>query len=383
MNTNTSPTQTTFQYGRIEAREKLPVGAGLWPAFWALGSNFATVPWPGCGEMDFMENAPASAGLGPTLIRSTIHGPGYSGANGLGFDSLGPAIDVTTFHSYGAIWSPYMVQFYVDDPSKPFFVVTASDVPGGSSQWAFNHAFIAITNLAVGGSFPGPPDATTPSPAVMLVDYVRYYQAAPVPAPKLGNPPGITVKAGATTGNTSTINLSSVSGSGMVYLACSTDAPKASCAVFTNDIITVPEIHISPSVVDFTRSSTASATVTVTTTASSMLPPIVFDPRVQFWAPIIFALIVMLVLALTYTRARSPEWRWRHGVALAGLVGAMILIASCGTASNCHGCGTCGLECANHQGTSPGVYTVTVNAYTVDGNGTNPDATVPIVLTVN
>src|ERR1700693_3800729 len=59
MNTNTNPTQTTFQYGRIEAREQLPVGAGLWPAFWALGSNFATVPWPGCGEMDFMENVPA------------------------------------------------------------------------------------------------------------------------------------------------------------------------------------------------------------------------------------------------------------------------------------------------------------------------------------
>jgi len=75
----------TFQYGRLEASMSLPVGAGLWPAFWALGSNiFAGVPWPGCGEMDFMENVPASpGGLGPTKIRSTIHGPGYSGGNGL------------------------------------------------------------------------------------------------------------------------------------------------------------------------------------------------------------------------------------------------------------------------------------------------------------
>ncbi|HTC94630.1 MAG TPA: glycoside hydrolase family 16 protein, partial [Terriglobales bacterium] len=69
-----------FQYGRMEARMKLPVGAGFWPAFWMLGSNIGTVGWPTCGEQDIMEWVPQYT---PTTTSSTIHGPGYSGANGI------------------------------------------------------------------------------------------------------------------------------------------------------------------------------------------------------------------------------------------------------------------------------------------------------------
>ncbi|HTC94039.1 MAG TPA: glycoside hydrolase family 16 protein, partial [Terriglobales bacterium] len=69
-----------FQYGRMEARMKLPVGNGLWPAFWMLGSNIGTVGWPTCGEQDIMEWVPQYT---PTTTSSTIHGPGYSGANGI------------------------------------------------------------------------------------------------------------------------------------------------------------------------------------------------------------------------------------------------------------------------------------------------------------
>ena len=73
----------------------LPVGPGIWPAFWALGTNISTVGWPTCGEIDYMENVPAQGGLGPTKISSTLHGSGYSGDKGLPKKYTFPNGDVT------------------------------------------------------------------------------------------------------------------------------------------------------------------------------------------------------------------------------------------------------------------------------------------------
>jgi len=257
---------SSFQYGRIESSMHLPIGAGLWPAFWALGANIGAAGWPQCGEQDYMENVPATGGQGPTIISSTIHGPTYYGANGLTHKytfPVGEEVD-TAYHTYGAIWSPSMIQFYVDDPTQVFLVKTASDVPGGTSQWVFNQNFFLILNLAVGGigSWPGAPNNTTPSPATMLVDYVRQYTAVPVSPPSLGTPSSITAKAGATTGNTSTINLSSSSNIGRVYLSCSTNAPKASCAITSNDALDVYTV-------DFSKSLNPTAKVSITTTANT------------------------------------------------------------------------------------------------------------------
>ncbi len=364
----------TFQYGRLEASMKLPVGAGLWPAFWALGSNiFAGVPWPGCGEIDFMENVPASpGGLGPTKIRSTIHGPGYSGGNGLGQNFSFPSGDVTSFHTYGGIWSPNMVQFYVDDPSNVFFIRTANDVPGGSSQWVFNHPFINITNLAVGGGFPGNPDSTTPSPATMLVDYIRYYQAAPVQAPTMGNPPSITVKAGATTANSSTLMIGDTLGSGRVYLSCTTTAPKAACSIATGN-------SLNSNVIDFTSSTTASATVTVATTANSMLPRFFFRPRLPSRSLIPIAAFLLPVFLALALRAQSRVWRQLCGMA-AVLILAGVAVVGCG------GNSVTTIPPANN-GTPPGSYVVTVYVFTEsntsDGTNVNADASVAIPLTVN
>src|SRR5215207_2532538 len=67
-------------YGRFEARIKLPYGQGIWPAFWMLGNNIQSAGWPTCGEIDIMENI----GREPPLVHGTIHGPGYSGASGIG-----------------------------------------------------------------------------------------------------------------------------------------------------------------------------------------------------------------------------------------------------------------------------------------------------------
>lgn len=169
-----------FQYGRVEARMRLPAAAGLWPAFWLLGVS--TEEWPSCGEIDVMENVPGNVpgGLGADTIKSTLHGPGYSGVEGLGktvkFPRGGRVDD--GYHVYGTIWSPGRVEFYVDDWTKPFLKLTPKDVPKGRA-WVFDRPFFLIMNLAVGGSWPRDPDATTPNPARMRVDYVRVYRAAP------------------------------------------------------------------------------------------------------------------------------------------------------------------------------------------------------------
>ncbi len=185
-----------FQYGRMEACIKLPVGAGLWPAFWMLGT---AGHWPAGGEIDIMENIPARGGsgegLGPTKVESTIHGPS-SAQNGhfsltqvltlpgaQRIDDINPAC-----HVYGAIWSPFMVQMYVDDWRKPFFIRTAADVPK-EARWVFNAPFYFLLNLAVGGDWPGPPDNSTPSTADMVVDYVRVYKAATSEGPKMTGSP--------------------------------------------------------------------------------------------------------------------------------------------------------------------------------------------------
>jgi beta-glucanase (GH16 family) len=164
----------TFQYGRMEARMKLVPGAGFWPAFWMLGSNIGTVGWPTCGEQDIMEWVPQYT---PTTTSSTIHGPGYSGGNGIGRHFTFPnggRIDDASYHTYGVVWSQNMMQFYRDNVDQPFFTVTSSDIPAGT-QWVFNHPFYVLLNFAIGGNFPGPPNSSSPSPADVLVDYVRVY----------------------------------------------------------------------------------------------------------------------------------------------------------------------------------------------------------------
>jgi beta-glucanase (GH16 family) len=157
-------------YGRFEASIQLPTGKGIWPAFWFLGDDIDTNPWPKCGEIDTIEN------IGdPATIYSTIHGPGYSGDYAIPAKFPLPAGESVTngFHLYSVEWSPNDIKFFFDDHLIAHR--TPADLPAGT-HWAFDHPFFIILNLAVGGSWPGNPDETTTFPQQMLVDYVRVYQ---------------------------------------------------------------------------------------------------------------------------------------------------------------------------------------------------------------
>ena len=355
----------SFQHGRIESSMSLPLGPGIWPAFWALGTDITSVSWPASGEMDFMENVPV---LGPTVIASTLHGGAssnncYCGGDGLSKSyTINDGTTVSAFHTYGAIWSPNMVQFYVDDPTKVFFVRTASDVPSGLT-WDFNAPFFLLLNLAVGGtgSWPGAPDNTTPNPAIMTVDYVRAYTPSAVPGPTL-SASAITVAEGKT--GSTTANVTSASGNGRMYFSCTTTAPKATCSVSSSDAL-------NPYTIDFSNTSSGTLTVSVATTAnttSSLLPS-----KPVRWIVALSSFFVGIALLMPTDVRRKP------GLATLGMMILLAAMLGCGVGSSSAPGGGSG----GNSGTVPGNYSVTVNAYTVSNTSGNPDSTTSVSLTVN
>jgi beta-glucanase (GH16 family) len=164
----------SWTYGRIEARLKIPRGQGIWPAFWMLGANINSVQWPNCGEIDIMENI----GREPSLVHGTIHGPGYSGGNGIGgpCSTTNGAPYADDFHLYAVEWTPNQIKWYAD--GRQYFTVTPASLPKGTT-WVFTQPQFLLLNLAVGGKWPGNPDATTVFPQRMTVDYVRVYNSVP------------------------------------------------------------------------------------------------------------------------------------------------------------------------------------------------------------
>ena len=166
-------TQSLFSqsYGRFEARIKIPVGQGMWPAFWMLGNNITSVSWPACGEIDIMENIGKEPG--------TVHGSLHSSSTVARTSDATAAFSLPAgqnfaddFHLYAVEWEPGTVRFYVD--SNLYATFTQSQWPAGGA-WIFDHPFFIILNVAVGGDWPGSPDSTTVFPQQMLVDYVRVY----------------------------------------------------------------------------------------------------------------------------------------------------------------------------------------------------------------
>jgi beta-glucanase (GH16 family) len=157
-------------YGKIEARIQIPYGQGIWPAFWMLGTDIDTAGWPRCGEIDIMENI----GKEPSTVHGTIHGPGYSGSKGIGAPYALPAGQRFSdeFHVFAVLWEHDSIEFQVD--GRAYKRITPADLPSGT-QWVHGHPFFLLLNLAVGGNWPGNPDATTHFPQRMIVDWVRVY----------------------------------------------------------------------------------------------------------------------------------------------------------------------------------------------------------------
>jgi uncharacterized protein (TIGR03437 family) len=231
---SSSTTNLSWQYGRIEARIKLPFGQGVWPAFWMLGEDIDTDPWPGSGEVDIMENF-GTFNNNASINNGTAHGPGYSGANGLGAPIILPAGETVSngFHVYSIDWSENSIQWYVD--SVLYHTVTSASIPSGT-QWVFNAPFFLLLNLAIGGpsTFLGTPDPNAPFPNQdMLVDYVRVYEATSTAGPAL-NAGGI-VDAATDLPALSPGSLASIYGTGMATTGNSSTFD-TSTDTFSNDV---------------------------------------------------------------------------------------------------------------------------------------------------
>ncbi|GHG94771.1 glycoside hydrolase family 16 protein [Comamonas sp. JC664] len=156
-------------YGRIEARIQLPVGRGIWPAFWMLGANIAAVDWPECGEIDIMEYR----GQLPSILRGSLHGPGYSAGNNIGQEHVVSGKRLNEgFHIYAVEWEPDRIRWFLDDTM--YFEATPAKLPAGA-RWVFDSPQFIILNVAVGGTFVGPVGRDTVFPQEMKVDYVRVY----------------------------------------------------------------------------------------------------------------------------------------------------------------------------------------------------------------
>jgi len=155
----------SFTYGRVEASIKLPVGQALWPAFWMLGNNITTVGWPKCGEIDILEHINSVPVVNGTMHWDNNGHVSYGGTT---------ACDVTRFHTYAVEWDSTSIRWFVDSVKY-----LEGNIAGNiNSTEEFHLPFFIILNLAVGGSWPGNPDNSTPFPDTMFVDYVRVYQHA-------------------------------------------------------------------------------------------------------------------------------------------------------------------------------------------------------------
>ena len=160
--------KVSFQYGRIEARMKLPQGIGTWPAFWMLGGDLLDgVPWPECGEIDIME----FRGDIPDQATSAIHGPTTPQGSGLGarYLSVTPLSD--GYHTYAIEWKKNSIDFIVDGRVNGTY--TSQDT--GARGWVYNQEFFIILNLAMGGTYAGEYIDPYLNQAQLNVDYIRFY----------------------------------------------------------------------------------------------------------------------------------------------------------------------------------------------------------------
>ena len=163
----TTKSKKEFLYGTIEARAKLPIGTGIWPAFWMLGANISEVGWPKCGEIDILEYV----GKEPDFIFTSLHTQ----------DSFGNTINTKKtnipniedgFHIYSIDWNKNKIEFFIDAVS----VYTFKPDIKNENTWPFNKPFYFIINVAIGGNFGGPTIDNEILPQQFEIDYIKMYQ---------------------------------------------------------------------------------------------------------------------------------------------------------------------------------------------------------------
>jgi beta-glucanase (GH16 family) len=164
----------SFRFGKIEAKIKLPEGKGLWPAFWMLGDNITDIDWPGCGEVDILE----LIGDKPNTLYNNLH---YTTSENRHSEELGTYILNSgkfseQYHVFTIDWTPESITYFVDDEQTHQILIE-------SDMKEFLRSFYLILNIAVGGNWPGDPDATTSFPQKMYVDYIRVYSKNDLEAP--------------------------------------------------------------------------------------------------------------------------------------------------------------------------------------------------------
>lgn len=167
----------SFQYGFIEARIRMPYGQGIWPAFWMLGDNIKQVGWPRCGEVDIMENIGKKSWWGrneSSLHSGAADNPHENVTKNASYNLPAGQSFHSGYHLFQMLWAKDAISFYVD--GSLYETRTASEY--GKDPWPFNAPFFLLLNTAVGGNWPGAPDATTAFPQKMLVDYIRVYRGA-------------------------------------------------------------------------------------------------------------------------------------------------------------------------------------------------------------
>lgn len=160
-----------FTYGKMEARIKMPMGQGLWPAFWMLGSNITSVSWPKCGEIDIMEHVNTE-----NTVLGTVHWDSNGNYAQYGGNTTTTPAD---FHVYSIEWTPSFIKWFVDGVF--YHEINIANGAGGTDE--FQGPFFLLLNMAVGGNLPGQTVDDSKFPATMAVDYVRVYQLTNTPAP--------------------------------------------------------------------------------------------------------------------------------------------------------------------------------------------------------
>jgi beta-glucanase (GH16 family) len=163
----TTKDKKIFQYGRMEARAKLPVGHGIWPAFWMLGQNISQVGWPKSGEIDILEYI----GREPHMVFTTLHTQDSHGNSINTKKTSFPNIE-EGFHVFALDWTKDKMDFFVDD----VLVYTFQPEIKNENTWPFDKPFYFILNVAIGGNFGGPAVDDTILPQDFIVDYIKVYQ---------------------------------------------------------------------------------------------------------------------------------------------------------------------------------------------------------------